>query len=140
MESRKAEINALRAVGHHDNIVTLVDVFVDETDVMIVMELCTGGDLFDRLAGDGPRSEERASYHIACLARALDPMPHPRPWGHLLRACPVAQAQWQPDLSLYQGLLRVRVQQHVRLAQLEAPQVLPPVRFDQEVPPNRLRS
>ena len=74
MESLKAEINALRAVGHHDNIVNLVDVFVDETDVMIVMELCTGGDLFDRLAGDGPRSEERASYHIACLASALEHM------------------------------------------------------------------
>ena len=37
-ESLKAEINVLRAVGHHDNIVTLLDVFVTSTDVLLVME------------------------------------------------------------------------------------------------------
>ena len=70
-ESLKAEINVLRAVGHHDNIVTLLDVFVTSTDVLLVMEMCSGGELFDRLVRDGPYSEKSASYHIGCVAGAL---------------------------------------------------------------------
>ncbi len=41
--------------AHHPNIVKLQDLFEDDKDVHIVMERCTGGDLFDRVVSENPR-------------------------------------------------------------------------------------
>ncbi|KAL3815792.1 hypothetical protein ACHAXA_001686 [Cyclostephanos tholiformis] len=41
--------------AHHPNIVELQDLFEDDKYVHIVMERCTGGDLFDRVVSENPR-------------------------------------------------------------------------------------
>ena len=41
--------------AHHPNIVELRDLFEDDKYVHIVMERCTGGDLFDRVVAENPR-------------------------------------------------------------------------------------
>jgi serine/threonine protein kinase len=43
------EVELLREVRHHKNIVRLVDVFEDDKYVHIVTDLCRGGELFDRI-------------------------------------------------------------------------------------------
>lgn len=40
------EVNALKTLDH-PNIIKLFEIFEDETNVYLVQELCTGGELFD---------------------------------------------------------------------------------------------
>ena len=56
IETLKREITILQQVNH-DNIIKLVDVFEDERYLHLVTELCTGGELFDRII-DKFESEE----------------------------------------------------------------------------------
>ena len=57
----RREIEILRRVGSHRNIVELKDVFETDTNWYLVMELVTGGELFERLVRHGPYSEAEAS-------------------------------------------------------------------------------
>jgi tRNA A-37 threonylcarbamoyl transferase component Bud32 len=41
--------------AHHPNIIELQDLFEDDKYIHIVMERCTGGDLFDRVVSENPR-------------------------------------------------------------------------------------
>lgn len=45
----KEEINILRAVGQHKYIVSLLDVYEDNDDYFLIMDLCKGGDLFSKI-------------------------------------------------------------------------------------------
>ncbi len=58
-------------MGKHPNIVELVDVFETPREVQLVMELCTGGELFERLASKGPYSEADCARHIRAMASAV---------------------------------------------------------------------
>eukprot|EP00804_Cyclotella_cryptica_P028285 CCRYP_013159-RA/>CCRYP_013159-RA protein AED:0.45 eAED:0.47 QI:0/0/0/1/1/1/3/0/632 len=58
----------------HPNIVELKDLFEDSKYVHIVMEQCTGGDLFDRVVNDNPariRHRAEAMKHEARTANAM---------------------------------------------------------------------
>jgi len=60
--------------AHHPNIVELKDLFEDENYVHIVMERCTGGDLFDRVVNENPRrlrSRQEGLKHEARTANAM---------------------------------------------------------------------
>ncbi|KAE8990054.1 hypothetical protein PR003_g11726 [Phytophthora rubi] len=67
----RAEIVALRRVKQHPNIVELVDVFETTREVHLVLELCTGGELFERLAEKGAYSEADCVRHVRDMARAV---------------------------------------------------------------------
>ncbi|EQC26131.1 CAMK/CAMK1 protein kinase [Saprolegnia diclina VS20] len=67
----KSEVAALRKIQEHPNIVSLLDVFETAGDVYVVMELCTGGELFERLAEKGPYSEMDCVRHVRCMAEAV---------------------------------------------------------------------
>ncbi|OQS05638.1 calcium/calmodulin-dependent protein kinase [Thraustotheca clavata] len=67
----KSEVEALRKIQKHPNIVTLLDVFETPGDVYVVMELCTGGELFERLAEKGPYSEMDCVRHVKSMASAV---------------------------------------------------------------------
>ena len=43
------EIRVLRALGEHPRIIRLIDVDREERSTKLVLELCEGGQLFDRL-------------------------------------------------------------------------------------------
>lgn len=67
----KAEIEILKRVGAHPNIVSLVDHFEGEDEYYLVMELCKGGDLFTKIVSEGKYSEKRAVRCCKQLASAL---------------------------------------------------------------------
>ncbi|ETV75971.1 CAMK/CAMK1 protein kinase, variant 1 [Aphanomyces astaci] len=67
----KSEVAALRRIRTHPNIVTLLDVYETPSEVLLVMELCTGGELFERLAARGPYSEMDCVRHVKSLAEAV---------------------------------------------------------------------
>eukprot|EP00906_Rhabdomonas_costata_P023205 RCo033410 len=66
VESLKTEVRILMNITH-PNIVSLLDVFEDDTKVYLVMTLMTGGELFDRICTQYPNgySEKQASRLIA---------------------------------------------------------------------------
>lgn len=45
----------------HPSIITLFDVFETDTHVQLVMEMCTGGELFDRIIAEQHFSEDKAA-------------------------------------------------------------------------------
>jgi calcium-dependent protein kinase len=55
----------------HPNVVTLVDAFEDKRNVHIVMELCTGGELFDRIVARGHYSEKSAAQIIRAVVEVV---------------------------------------------------------------------
>ena len=56
----------------HSSIIKLYEVFGDESYIYLVMELLTGGDLFDRLAKKGVYSECDAKSVVKQLLEAID--------------------------------------------------------------------
>jgi len=67
----KQEIEILKAVGAHPNIVSLVDHYEDSRSHHLVMELCEGGDLFSQIVEHGKYSEKDAVRCCRQLATAL---------------------------------------------------------------------
>mmetsp|Transcript_87037 Transcript_87037/g.246875 ORF Transcript_87037/g.246875 Transcript_87037/m.246875 type:complete len:503 (-) Transcript_87037:165-1673(-) len=76
LESLTTEIELLRAVSHA-HIIQLVDVFEDEQYLHIVTDLCTGGELFDRImeksnSEEGHYSETDCARLMYSILDALD--------------------------------------------------------------------
>ncbi|XP_051548617.1 death-associated protein kinase 2-like [Myxocyprinus asiaticus] len=62
-EEVEREVDILQEL-RHPNIITLHDVFEDRTDVVLILELVSGGELFDFLAQKESLSEEEATEFI----------------------------------------------------------------------------
>ncbi|KAI8909706.1 kinase-like domain-containing protein [Gorgonomyces haynaldii] len=66
------EINILKKVSKgHPNIVTLVDYFETPNNLYLVMDLCTGGELFDRICEKGTFFEKDAAEIIHTVVEAV---------------------------------------------------------------------
>ena len=59
-EELRTEIEILRGMDH-PNIIKLYDVFETDTEIYLVTELCSGGELFDRIKARGQYNERDAS-------------------------------------------------------------------------------
>ncbi|KAL0722878.1 hypothetical protein Bca4012_037477 [Brassica carinata] len=57
----RREVQIMQHLSGQPNIVELRGVYEDKKHVHLVMELCTGGDLFDRILAKGPYSERAAA-------------------------------------------------------------------------------
>lgn len=66
IEVLKREIEILKEVKH-PNIIELIDVFEDERYLHLITELCTGGELFDRIIAKTQSSEGHFSEHDAAV-------------------------------------------------------------------------
>jgi len=64
------EVQALAKVGKHRNVIELFGVFDLESSLVLVLELCTGGELFDRLV-EGPYTEEECAKHFRDICSAM---------------------------------------------------------------------
>ncbi|XP_064424391.1 death-associated protein kinase 3 [Latimeria chalumnae] len=62
-EEIEREVNILREI-QHPNIITLHDVFENKTDVVLILELVSGGELFDFLAEKESLTEEEATQFL----------------------------------------------------------------------------
>jgi len=72
-DSLENEIKVLRKLNH-SNIVQLRETFEDKQKVYLVMELVTGGELFDRIVEKGSYTERDASALIRQILEAVDYM------------------------------------------------------------------
>eukprot|EP00249_Psilotum_nudum_P023359 c28846_g1_i1 orf=441-2168(-) len=61
------EIHILHHVSEHPNIVTIKGAYEDSTSVHLVMELCAGGELFDRIIQRGHYTERKAAELIRTI-------------------------------------------------------------------------
>eukprot|EP00434_Breviolum_minutum_P037333 symbB.v1.2.033101.t1/scaffold4066.1/size45319/1 len=62
------EIRVLHALGHHPRIIRLIDIDnQDPRNMRLVLELCEGGQLFDRLVSLGRYKEAKA----ACVVQEI---------------------------------------------------------------------
>ena len=60
----------MRSVDH-PNIVKLVEVYIDENNVHLVLELCRGGELFEWITKKGKFSENMAKNLVSKLLKAI---------------------------------------------------------------------
>ncbi|PHT55364.1 CDPK-related kinase 8 [Capsicum baccatum] len=58
IEDVRREVKILRALTGHDNLVKFYDAYEDHENVYIVMELCEGGELLDRILSRGGKYSE----------------------------------------------------------------------------------
>tara|TARA_B110000971_G_scaffold176816_1_gene182390 strand:+ start:56 stop:352 length:297 start_codon:yes stop_codon:yes gene_type:complete len=66
----RSEVDVLQSVSH-PNIVKLFEVFDCTTNFYMVMEVCAGGELFDRIVDKEHYSEDEAKNAIRQIASAL---------------------------------------------------------------------
>lgn len=62
IEDVRREVEIMRHLPTHPNIVTLKDTYEDDGAVHLVMELCEGGELFDRIVARGHYTEKAAAF------------------------------------------------------------------------------
>ena len=67
----KKEISIMKMVIHK-YIVGLIEVLASKTKIFIVLELITGGELFDKIVSAGRLSEEQAKFYFAQLVEGVD--------------------------------------------------------------------
>ncbi|CAK9204832.1 unnamed protein product [Sphagnum troendelagicum] len=65
VEDVRREVTIMGHLPHHGNIVTLKGTYEDDQAVHLVMELCEGGELFDRIIARGHYTE-RATAVVTC--------------------------------------------------------------------------
>ena len=61
MEDVRREVEIMRHLPKHSNIVSLKEAYEDKEAVYLVMELCQGGELFDRIVARGHYTERAAA-------------------------------------------------------------------------------
>lgn len=61
IEDVRREVEIMKHMPKHPNIVSLKDTYEDDSAVHIVMELCEGGELFDRIVARGHYTERAAA-------------------------------------------------------------------------------
>eukprot|EP00804_Cyclotella_cryptica_P029998 CCRYP_013449-RA/>CCRYP_013449-RA protein AED:0.08 eAED:0.08 QI:0/0.5/0.33/1/0.5/0.33/3/3224/516 len=70
MDQFYMEIKTLRSL-RHPNIIQLYDVYISDAKIFIIMELMTGGELFDYVVQKGTLTEEEASRIVRMVTSAL---------------------------------------------------------------------
>ncbi|XP_042574561.1 death-associated protein kinase 3-like [Cyprinus carpio] len=89
-EEIEREVNILREI-QHSNIITLHDIFENKTDVILILELVSGGELFDFLAEKESLTEEEATQF---LKQILDGV-------HYLHSKRIAHFDLKPEKMLW---------------------------------------
>lgn len=70
VEQLKREINILKQI-RHPHVVNLKEIMSSREKIYMVLELVTGGDLFDKIAAEGPLKEPEARILFAQIVSAL---------------------------------------------------------------------
>ncbi|MCO5557586.1 hypothetical protein L7F22_011152 [Adiantum nelumboides] len=68
----RRELHILHHLSGHLNIVTIKGAYEDSTHVHLVMELCAGGELFDRIVQRGHYSERQARDLLRTIVRVVE--------------------------------------------------------------------
>ncbi|CAK0733939.1 hypothetical protein CVIRNUC_000358 [Coccomyxa viridis] len=68
------EVEVLNLISDHANIAELVDSYEDPQHVHLILELCRGGELFDRIIEQGTFTERKAADHFRTMVLVVDHM------------------------------------------------------------------
>ncbi|KAL5062484.1 hypothetical protein RYX36_024221 [Vicia faba] len=71
MDQLKREISAMKMINH-PNVVKIFEVMASKTKIYIVLELVSGGELFDKIATNGRLKEDEARSYFQQLINAVD--------------------------------------------------------------------
>ncbi|KAL0404921.1 UNVERIFIED_CONTAM: Calcium-dependent protein kinase [Sesamum radiatum] len=71
IEDVRREVEIMRHLPKHPNIVSLKDTYEDDHAVHLVMELCEGGELFDRIVARGHYTERAAAAVIRTIVEVI---------------------------------------------------------------------
>ncbi|KAL6563759.1 Calcium-dependent protein kinase 8 [Orobanche gracilis] len=71
IEDVRREVEIMKDMPKHPNIVTLKDTYEDDSAVHIVMELCEGGELFDRIVARGHYTERAAAFVMKTIMEVV---------------------------------------------------------------------
>eukprot|EP00611_Tribonema_gayanum_P025464 TRINITY_DN5797_c0_g1_i1.p1 TRINITY_DN5797_c0_g1~~TRINITY_DN5797_c0_g1_i1.p1 ORF type:complete len:745 (+),score=306.50 TRINITY_DN5797_c0_g1_i1:85-2319(+) len=96
------EMTTLRAIhdaGGHCNIAGVQEIFEDSQNFFVVMELVSGGEMFEHLCRNGPYSEAKASAFMQELAHALAFLHAHRIVHADLKPENLMLSSWDPDAS-----------------------------------------
>lgn len=75
----------LHLVSDHPNIALLVGAYEDKSHVHLVLEICNGGELFDRIVSKGNLSERQAAEYFRTMVQVAA---HCHQLGAYLKQCP----------------------------------------------------
>ncbi|KAK4419575.1 Calcium-dependent protein kinase [Sesamum alatum] len=71
VEDVRREVEIMKHMPKHPSIVTLKDTYEDDSAVHIVMELCEGGELFDRIVARGHYTERAAAHVLRTIVEVV---------------------------------------------------------------------
>jgi serine/threonine protein kinase len=72
-DDRSEELAIHSRIGHHTNVVNLLDSFSSDTHTFIVLEYCSQGDLYEAIRQDrGPKETEHVRSFMLQLVKAVD--------------------------------------------------------------------
>lgn len=71
VEDVRREVEIMRRLPKHPNVVSLKDTYEDDSAVHIVMELCEGGELFDRIVARGHYTERAAANVLRTVVEVI---------------------------------------------------------------------
>ncbi|KAI7738993.1 LOW QUALITY PROTEIN: hypothetical protein M8C21_030526, partial [Ambrosia artemisiifolia] len=71
VEDVRREVSIMRHMPLHPNIVTFKDVYEDKDAIYLVMEICEGGELFDRIVAKGHYTERAAALVIKTILEVI---------------------------------------------------------------------
>ncbi len=86
----KKEISIMKMVKHK-NIVGMIEVLASKTKIFIVLELVTGGELFDKIVQVGKLSEDQARFYFQQLIDGVE-------YCHKLGIC---HRDLKPEVSIF---------------------------------------
>merc|ERR1712017_4208 len=72
VENLQKEVVFMRTLNGHPNVLRLLDLHEDDRNLYLVLELAAGGDLFDKIVGDGGFSEETACHFFNQIIDGLE--------------------------------------------------------------------
>ena len=71
IEDVRREVEIMKHLPNHPNIVAFKEAFEDKEAVYLVMELCEGGELFDRIVARGHYSERAAAQVVRSILEVI---------------------------------------------------------------------
>ncbi|KAI3446466.1 hypothetical protein Pfo_003131 [Paulownia fortunei] len=72
IEDVRREVEIMKHLPKHPNIVSLKDTYEDDSAVHLVMELCEGGELFDRIVARGHYTERAAAAVTRTIVEVIE--------------------------------------------------------------------
>ncbi|GAB4814919.1 hypothetical protein N2152v2_001965 [Parachlorella kessleri] len=71
VEDVKREVAILELLSSHPNVAALLACYEDESSVNLILELCEGGELFERIATRGSLTEREAARYFRSMAEVV---------------------------------------------------------------------